>query len=148
MDKTQSTVHMTRKRHMNLSAIILPSFIKKNIFTRDEKSQVFDMTFRNFVRGNPDLSLWIVVHENSTIRATYQWMWIDVYAQNLQDLVIWAQRNKLVLFLRCEHNIVKLPRRDAKHQPSLHRKQQVSVQPRSRQPNDKVLSGQGYRKSC
>jgi len=35
----------------------LLTFIKKNIFTRDEKSQVLDMTFRDFVSGNPDLSL-------------------------------------------------------------------------------------------
>lgn len=74
------------------------------------------MTFRNFVRGNPDLSLWIVVPRNSTIRASYQWKWIDVCVQNLRDLVIWAQRNKLDTFLRCEQNSIKLPRRDSKHQ--------------------------------
>jgi hypothetical protein len=62
---------VTCKQRMNLSAKIYQLLFLKNIFTRDEKSQVFDMIYRNFLGGNPDLSLRIVVHENSTIRDAY-----------------------------------------------------------------------------
>jgi len=75
------------------------------------------MKIRNFVRGNTDFSLWIVVYENSTIRATYQWIWINVLCTKFTWPCNMSSEKKNSYILKLWENIIKLPRRDGKHQP-------------------------------
>jgi hypothetical protein len=124
------------------------NYYKKNvILMRDKVSSEFHLTFRNFVRETPDLSLRIFIHENSNgCTSKYPFMY------------------KIYMTLECEHREISslyshvLTKISLTHQNMmltinfLHYKQQVPGQLRSPQSNDRkydnMLPGQGYSKSC